>query len=37
VLLDFAADAFASQDVTVQVEPPEGEQFVTGLDLSRLR
>jgi hypothetical protein len=37
VLLDFAADAFESQDVTVQVEPPEGEPFVTGLDLSRLR
>ena len=37
VLLDFAADAFESQDVTVQVEPPEGQQFVTGLDLSRLR
>jgi len=37
VLLDFAADAFESQDVTVQVEPPEGERFVTGLDLSRLR
>jgi hypothetical protein len=37
VLLDFAADAFESQDVTVQVDPPEGQQFVTGLDLSRLR
>jgi len=37
ILLDFPAEAFAKQDVTVQVDPPEGDRFVTGLDLANLR
>ena len=37
ILLDFPAEAFESQDVTVQVDPPEGERFVSGLDLANLR
>ena len=37
VLLDFPAEAFAKQDVTVRVDPPEGDRFVTGLDLANLR
>jgi hypothetical protein len=37
ILLDFPADAFLNQDVTIQVDPPQGEQFVTSLDLSSLR
>lgn len=37
ILLDFPAEAFAKQDVTVQITPPEGEQLVTNLDLSLLR
>ena len=37
ILLDFPADAFRNQDVTIQVDPPEGEQFVSSLDLSSLR
>jgi len=37
ILLDFPADAFVSQDVTVQIDPPEGEQLVASLDLSTLR
>lgn len=37
ILLDFPAEAFVNQDVTVQIDPPEGDQFVTGLDLSGLR
>jgi hypothetical protein len=37
ILLDFTAEAFAKQDVTVQIDPPEGDQFVTSLDLSALR
>jgi hypothetical protein len=37
ILLDFPADAFVKQDVTVQIDPPEGDQLVTNLDLSTLR
>jgi len=37
ILLDFPADAFLKQDITVQVDPPEGDQFVSNLDLSALR
>ena len=37
IVLEFPADAFPKQDVTVQVEPPEGNQFVSELDLSSLR
>jgi hypothetical protein len=37
ILLDFPADAFQKQDVTVQVDPPEGDRFAAGLDLSNLR
>jgi len=36
-LLDFAAEAFVQQAVTVQIDPPEGDQLVTDLDLSTLR
>lgn len=37
ILLDFPAEDFVKQDVTVQIDPPEGDQFVTNLDLSLLR
>lgn len=37
ILLDFPAEDFVKQDVTVQVEPPEGDRLVTNLDLSTLR
>jgi hypothetical protein len=37
IMLDFPAEAFAKQDVTVQIDPPEGDQLVTNLDLSILR
>jgi hypothetical protein len=37
ILLDFPAAAFVKQDVTVQIDPPEGDQLVTNLDLSTLR
>ena len=37
ILLDFPAETFAQQDVTVQIDPPEGDQLVTNLDLSTLR
>lgn len=37
ILLDFPAAAFVSQDVAVQIDPPEGDQLVAGLDLSTLR
>jgi len=35
--LDFPASAFSSQDVSVQVDPPEGDQVSTNFDLSLLR
>jgi hypothetical protein len=37
ILLDFPAEAFVKQDVTVQIDPPEGDQFVSNLDLSLVR
>lgn len=37
VLLDFPAEAFTQQDVTVQVDPPEGDQVVTNFDLTQVR
>lgn len=37
ILLDFSAEDFAKQDVTIQIDPPEGDQLVTNLDLSTLR
>ena len=37
IVLDFPAEGFISQDVAVQIDPPEGNQFVTSLDLSSLR
>jgi len=37
ILLDFPADAFVKQDVTVQIDPPEGDQLVTDFDLSQVR
>jgi len=37
ILLDFPAAAFAKQDATVQIDPPEGEQLVTNFDLSQVR
>jgi len=36
ILLDFPAEDFVKQDVTVQIDPPEGDQLVTNLDLSTL-
>jgi hypothetical protein len=36
ILLDFPAEDFVNQDVTVQIDPPEGNQLVTNLDLSTL-
>jgi hypothetical protein len=37
ILLDFPAEDFVNQDATVQIDPPEGDQLVTSLDLSTLR
>ena len=37
ILLDFPAESFAKQDITVQIDPPEGDQFVTNIDLGALR
>jgi len=37
ILLDFPAESFATQAVTVQIDPPEGDRLVTNLDLSALR
>jgi hypothetical protein len=37
ILLEFPAQDFVKQDVTVQIDPPEGDQLVTSLDLSTLR
>lgn len=37
VLLDFPAAAFVQQDVTVQINPPEGDQVVTNFDLTQVR
>jgi len=37
ILLDFPAAAFAKQDATVQIDPPEGDQLVTTFDLSQVR
>lgn len=37
ILLDFPAEDFVKQDVTVQIDPPEGGQLVSNLDLSPLR
>ncbi|HKF25354.1 MAG TPA: hypothetical protein VKB24_05240 [Candidatus Acidoferrum sp.] len=37
ILLDFPAESFVKQEVTVQIDPPEGEQLVTSFDLSAVR
>lgn len=37
ILLDFPADSFTRQDVTIQIDPPEGDQVVTNFDLSQVR
>ena len=37
VRFDFPAEVFTTQDVTVQVEPPEGDQVITNFDLSQVR
>jgi len=37
ILLDFPAESFVKQDVAVQIDPPEGDQLITNLDLSTLR
>jgi hypothetical protein len=37
ILLDFPAEDFVSQDVTVQIDPPKGDQLVSNLDLSLVR
>jgi hypothetical protein len=37
LLLDFPADAFVQQDVTIQIDPPEGDQVVTNFDLTQVR
>jgi len=34
---DFPAESFVKQDVAVQIDPPEGDQLITNLDLSTLR
>ena len=37
ILLDFPAEAFAQQNVTVHITPPEGDQVVTNFDLTQVR
>ena len=37
ILLDFPAEAFAEQDVTVHVTPPEGDEVVANFDLTQVR
>jgi hypothetical protein len=37
ILLQFPAQAFAQQNVTVHITPPEGDQVVTNFDLMQVR
>jgi len=37
MFLDFPAEAFAQQNVTVHITPPEGDQVVTNFDLTQVR